>query len=180
MGKSFTVTVTHQPVPACSSSLRLPPHASAPALYPQALSLLLLPTALETRCPLFHARGEVQGHCPELLEFWAGVLSFVLAQGTETKNSHLVTLFVWMERNEHRRKEWEASLNIFGVVQQWRQAMLAPNAVLAGARERRRVWGWGKGARAGREGEQISAAPCLRGADKIPGFSHCDRSAQTL
>ncbi|GAA6095571.1 uncharacterized [Tachysurus ichikawai] len=49
MGKNPTVTVTHQPLPACSSSLRLPPHASASALYPQALSLLLLlPTTLET------------------------------------------------------------------------------------------------------------------------------------
>lgn len=58
-----------------------------------------------------------------------------------------------------------------GLVKQQHWTVLAVAMVLARVGKRRRVWGWGQGVSVGREDEQISAAPCLRGADKIAGFS---------
>lgn len=114
MGKSPIMTVTHQPLPACSSSLRLPSHASASAMYPQALSLLLLlPTSLETCCslrrslPASMAWGEEQGHSPELLEFRLGLCPFYFC--TAVKPDH--------ERRQKQREvqdRWKDPIVHFG------------------------------------------------------------------
>lgn len=65
-------------------------------------------------------------------------------------------------------RQWMLPLGL-GKQQHW--AVLAVAMVLARVGKRRRARGWGQGASVGREDEQISAAPCLRGADKIAGFS---------
>lgn len=112
MCKSPTVTVTHQPLPACSSSLRLPPHASASALYPQALSLLLLlPTSLETYCSLRRpplasmAWGEGQGHSPEWLEFRLELCPFYFCTAVkhddERRHKQREVWDRWKDQNAH-------------------------------------------------------------------------------